>query len=281
MKWLTEPLSYGFMRTGLLAAVLVSISCAAVGTHVVARRMSFLGDALAHTMLPGIVIAFLLGASLLGGALVAAVVTVLIIAAITRGGRVQEDAAIGVAFTGMFALGVMMLSTTNSFRDFTHILFGNILGVGDGDLVVLGIITGVVLIALLVFRRELGVTAVDPGYARSFGLRPDRVRLGLLLLLAPTIVAGIQAVGVLLTTGLLIVPAAGAFLVTRRFRTTMLVAMLIGVGASVAGVLISYHAGVSTGATIALCACVGFGACMGIAALRSTLATTTPREVLE
>lgn len=281
MNWLTEPLSYEFMRTGLLAAVLVSISCAAVGTHVVARRMSFLGDALAHTMLPGIVIAFLLGASLLGGALVAAVVTVLIIAAITRGGRVQEDAAIGVAFTGMFALGVMMLSTTNSFRDFTHILFGNILGVGDGDLVVLGIITGVVLLALLVFRRELEVTAVDPGYARSFGLRPDRVRLGLLLLLAPTIVAGIQAVGVLLTTGLLIVPAAGAFLVTRRFRTTMLVAMLIGVGASVGGVLISYHAGVSTGATIALCACVGFGACMGIAALRSTLATTTPREVLE
>lgn len=281
MTWLTEPLSYGFMRTSLVAAVLVSISCAAVGTHVVARRMSFLGDALAHTMLPGIVIAFLLGASLLGGALAAAVVTVLIIAAITRGGRVHEDAAIGVAFTGMFALGVMLLSTTNSFRDFTHILFGNILGVRDGDLIVLGIITGGVLIALLVFRRELEVTAVDPGYARSFGLRPDRVRLGLLLLLAPTIVAGIQAVGVLLTTGLLIVPAAGAFLITRRLRTTMLAAVLIGVAASVGGVLISYHAGVSTGATIALCACVGFGACMGIAALRGALSTATPKEVLE
>ncbi len=281
MNWLTEPLSYGFMRTGLLAAVLVSISCAAVGTHVVARRMSFLGDALAHTMLPGIVIAFLLGASLLGGALVAAVVTVLLIALITRGGRVEEDAAIGVAFTGMFAIGVMVLSTTNSFRDFTHILFGNILGVGDGDLVVLGIITGVVLLLLLLFRREFEVTAVDPQHALAIGLRPDRVRMGLLLLLAPTIVAGIQAVGVLLTTGLLIVPAAGAFLVTRRFRTTMLVAVLIGVGASLAGVLISYHAGVSTGATIALCACIGFAACLGIAALRGTTATTPPKEATE
>jgi manganese/iron transport system permease protein len=281
MNWLTEPLSYGFMRTGLLAAVLVSISCAAVGTHVVARRMSFLGDALAHTMLPGIVIAFLLGASLLGGALVAAVVTVLLIALITRGGRVQEDAAIGVAFTGMFAIGVMLLSTTNSFRDFTHILFGNILGVGDGDLVVLGIITGVVLLLLLLFRREFELTAVDPQHALAIGLRPDRVRMGLLLLLAPTIVAGIQAVGVLLTTGLLIVPAAGAFLVTRRFRTTMLVAVLIGVGASLAGVLISYHAGVSTGATIALCACIGFAACLGIAALRGTTATTSPKEATE
>ncbi len=281
MNWLTEPLSYGFMRTGLLAAVLVSISCAAVGTHVVARRMSFLGDALAHTMLPGIVIAFLLGASLLGGALVAAVITVLLIALITRGGRVQEDAAIGVAFTGMFAIGVMLLSTTNSFRDFTHILFGNILGVGDGDLVVLGIITGVVLLLLLLFRREFELTAVDPQHALAIGLRPDRVRMGLLLLLAPTIVAGIQAVGVLLTTGLLIVPAAGAFLVTRRFRTTMLVAVLIGVGASLAGVLISYHAGVSTGATIALCACIGFAACLGIAALRGTTATTSPKEATE
>jgi ABC-type Mn2+/Zn2+ transport system permease subunit len=281
MNWLTEPLSYGFMRTGLLAAVLVSISCAAVGTHVVARRMSFLGDALSHTMLPGIVIAFLLGASLLGGALVAAVVTVLLIALITRGGRVQEDAAIGVAFTGMFAIGVMLLSSTNSFRDFTHILFGNILGVGDGDLVVLGIITGVVLLLLLLFRREFEVTAVDPQHALAIGLRPDRVRMGLLLLLAPTIVAGIQAVGVLLTTGLLIVPAAGAFLVTRRFRTTMLVAVLIGVGASLAGVLISYHAGVSTGATIALCACIGFAACLGIAALRGITATTSPKEATE
>jgi ABC-type Mn2+/Zn2+ transport system permease subunit len=281
MNWLTEPLSYGFMRTGLLAAVLVSISCAAVGTHVVARRMSFLGDALSHTMLPGIVIAYLLGASLLGGALVAAVVTVLLIALITRGGRVQEDAAIGVAFTGMFAIGVMLLSSTNSFRDFTHILFGNILGVGDGDLVVLGIITGVVLLLLLLFRREFEVTAVDPQHALAIGLRPDRVRMGLLLLLAPTIVAGIQAVGVLLTTGLLIVPAAGAFLVTRRFRTTMLVAVLIGVGASLAGVLISYHAGVSTGATIALCACIGFAACLGIAALRGITATTSPKEATE
>jgi ABC-type Mn2+/Zn2+ transport system permease subunit len=281
MNWLTEPLSYGFMRTGLLAAVLVSISCAAVGTHVVARRMSFLGDALAHTMLPGIVIAFLLGASLLGGALVAAVLTVVLIALITRGGRVQEDAAIGVAFTGMFAVGVMLLSTTNSFRDFTHILFGNILGVADGDLVILGIITGIVLLVLLVFRREFEVTAVDPQHALAIGLRPDRVRMGLLLLLAPTIVAGIQAVGVLLTTGLLIVPAAGAFLVTRRFRTTMLVAVFIGVGASLTGVLISYHAGVSTGATIALCACVGFGACLGIAALRGTTTTISPKEATE
>jgi ABC-type Mn2+/Zn2+ transport system permease subunit len=194
---------------------------------------------------------------------------------------VQEDAAIGVAFTGMFAIGVMLLSTTNSFRDFTHILFGNILGVGDGDLVVLGIITGVVLLLLLLFRREFELTAVDPQHALAIGLRPDRVRMGLLLLLAPTIVAGIQAVGVLLTTGLLIVPAAGAFLVTRRFRTTMLVAVLIGVGASLAGVLISYHAGVSTGATIALCACIGFAACLGIAALRGTTATTSPKEATE
>ncbi len=276
MTWLIEPFSYTFMRTGLIAAVLISVSCAAVGTHVVARRMSFLGDALAHTVLPGIVIAYMVGASLIVGSLISAIVTVLLIAVMTRGNNVREDAAIGVAFTGMFALGILLLSTTNSFRDFSHVLFGNILGIDNNDLIALTIIAGVVLIALIVFRRELELTATDRTHAQAIGLRPDLVRMGLLLLLAPAISGGIQAVGVLLTTALLITPAAGAFLVTRRFRSTLLVAVVVAVLASVSGMIISFHAGVSTGATIALCACVGFAVCWCVAALQRYLRLRTP-----
>ncbi len=276
MTWLIEPFSYTFMRTGLIAAVLISVSCAAVGTHVVARRMSFLGDALAHTVLPGIVIAYMVGASLIVGSLISAIVTVLLIAVLTRGNNVREDAAIGVAFTGMFALGILLLSTTNSFRDFSHVLFGNILGIDNNDLIALTIIAGVVLIALIVFRRELELTATDRTHAQAIGLRPDLVRMGLLLLLAPAISGGIQAVGVLLTTALLITPAAGAFLVTRRFRSTVLVAVVVAVLASVSGMIISFHAGVSTGATIALCACVGFAVCWCVAALQRYRRLRTP-----
>ncbi len=276
MTWLIEPFSYTFMRTGLIAAVLISVSCAAVGTHVVARRMSFLGDALAHTVLPGIVIAYMVGASLIVGSLISAIVTVLLIAVLTRGNNVREDAAIGVAFTGMFALGILLLSTTNSFRDFSHVLFGNILGIDNNDLIALTIIAGVVLIALIVFRRELELTATDRTHAQAIGLRPDLVRMGLLLLLAPAISGGIQAVGVLLTTALLITPAAGAFLVTRRFRSTILVAVVVAVLASVSGMIISFHAGVSTGATIALCACVGFAVCWCVAALQRYRRLRTP-----
>ncbi len=276
MTWLIEPFSYTFMRTGLIAAVLISVSCAAVGTHVVARRISFLGDALAHTVLPGIVIAYMVGASLIVGSLIAAIVTVLLIAVLTRGNNVREDAAIGVAFTGMFALGILLLSTTNSFRDFSHVLFGNILGIDNNDLIALTIIAGVVLIALIVFRRELELTATDRTHAQAIGLRPDLVRMGLLLLLAPAISGGIQAVGVLLTTALLITPAAGAFLVTRRFRSTILVAVVVAVLASVSGMIISFHAGVSTGATIALCACVGFAVCWCVAALQRYRRLRTP-----
>ncbi len=284
MTWLIEPFSYTFMRTGLIAAVLISVSCAAVGTHVVARRMSFLGDALAHTVLPGIVIAYMVGASLIVGSLISAIVTVLLIAVMTRGNNVREDAAIGVAFTGMFALGILLLSTTNSFRDFSHVLFGNILGIDNNDLIALTIIAGVVLIALIVFRRELELTATDRTHAQAIGLRPDLVRMGLLLLLAPAISGGIQAVGVLLTTALLITPAAGAFLVTRRFRSTLLVAVVVAVLASVSGMIISFHAGVSTGATIALCACVGFAVCWCVAALqryRRLRTPTVPPQTLE
>ena len=244
------------MRTALLGALLISLSCATVGIYVVLRRMAFAGDALAHTALPGIVIAFLNGWSLFIGALVAGVVTALGIGWVSRRGGVREDTAIGVLFTAMFALGIVLMSRVESYRDLSHILFGNILGVSGSDLTVLAVVAAVVLGALTMFHKELELTSVDPTHAAVIGLSPDLIRYGLLLLVALAVVAGIQAVGVVLTAALLITPAATASLLASRLATMIGLSVLVAMIASLVGLLASYYFDVSAGASIVL-TCAG------------------------
>lgn len=252
MSWLTEPLQFGFMQTGLLAAALVGVMCATLGAYVVLRRMAFIGDALAHTTLPGLVVAYLNGWNLFGGALIAGLVTALGIGWLARRETVREDTAIGVLFTAMFSLGVLLISTTRSFRDLAHMLFGNILGISRGDLGLIALMAAVVLSALFLFHKELELTSFDPTHAQVIGLRADRLRYGLLLLLALTVVVGIQAVGVVLTSALLITPAAAATLLTDRLPRMMLIASAIAVGSAMAGLYASYYFNVSSGAAIVL-----------------------------
>jgi manganese/iron transport system permease protein len=261
MEWLLEPFSFGFMRTGLLAAALVSVACATIGVYVVLRRMAFIGDALAHTILPGVVIAYLNQWNLFVGALIAGVLTALGIGWVSRRDAVREDTAIGVFFTAMFATGILLMSSVRSFRDFSHILFGNILGVTNEDLVLIALIGAGILIALFAFHKELGLTSYDATYAQSVGIGADRLRILLMVLLALTVVTSIQVVGVVLTSALLVTPAAAASLVTQRLPRMMLVASLIAVGSSIVGLYASYYANVSSGAAIVL-ACT---ACFGIA----------------
>lgn len=258
MGWLVEPLGYSFMQTGLAAAVFVGVSCAALGVYVVLRSMAFIGDALAHTVLPGLVAAYLLGLNLLGGAVVAGVCTSLGIGWLSRREALREDAAIGVAFTGMFALGILLMSTTNSFRDFSNMLFGNILGVGGADLLLISALAAAVLALLFVFHKELELTSYDPAHAHVIGLDADRVRYGLLVPLAFTVVAGIQAVGVVLVSALLITPAATASLVTRSLPKMILVSALIASLSGVVGLYASYYLNVASGAAIVLSCTVVF-----------------------
>lgn len=261
VDWLVEPLRYPFMQTGLLAAVLVGVACATLGVYVVLRSMAFIGDALAHTVLPGLVAAYLLGLNLLGGAVVAGVGTALGIGWLSRRGALREDAAIGVVFTGMFALGILLMSTANSFRDLSHMLFGNILGITPADLALIAVLALVVLCVLFAFHKELELTSFDPAHARAIGLGADGVRYGLLVLLSLTVVAGIQAVGVVLISALLITPAAAASLVTDSLPRMMLVSSAIAVFSGAAGLYASYYLNVSSGAAIIL-ACT---ACFGVA----------------
>jgi manganese/iron transport system permease protein len=259
MDWLVAPLRYSFMQTGLLAAALVGLTCATLGVYVVLRRMAFIGDALAHTVLPGLVVAYLRGWNLLIGAVIAGVLTALGIGWLSRRSEVREDTAIGIMFTGMFALGILLISTARSFRDLSHMLFGNILGVTKGDLVFIAAVAAAVLLVLALLHKELELTSFDPTHAEVIGLRPDALRYVLLVLLALTVVAGIQAVGVVLTSALLVTPAAAAALLTNRLPRMMLVATLIAVGSGVVGLYISYYFAVASGAAVVLACTTCFG----------------------
>jgi manganese/iron transport system permease protein len=257
---LIEPfVRFQFMRHSLLAIVLVGTLCATIGVYVVLRRMAFIGDALSHTVLPGIVFAYFNGISLFFGAMVAGLLTALGIGWLSRRETLREDTAIGIMFTFMFALGILLMSTARSFRDFTHILFGNVLGVTTDDLTLIGIVAAVVLGALLLFHKELELTSFDPIHAEVIGLRPDRLRYGLLILLALTVVTAIQAVGVVLTSAMLVTPAATASLLTNRLPRMMLVAVGVAISAGVIGLYASYCYNVASGAAIVLACTLLFG----------------------
>ena len=229
IEWLIAPFRFGFMQTALLAAIMIGLACASIGVYVVLRRMAFIGDALAHTVLPGLAVAYLNQMNLFVGALIAGVLTALGIGWLSRRDAIREDTAIGIMFTGMFALGVLLISTVRSFRDLTHILFGNILGVTVDDLILIAIITAVTLLLLFLFHKELELTSFDPVHAEVIGLRADRLRYLLLILLAFTVVTSIQVVGVVMTSALLVTPAAAAALLTNRLSRMVAIAVLIAV----------------------------------------------------
>ena len=257
METLLAPFRFQFLLYALIAAILVGISCASIGVYVVLRRMAFIGDALSHTILPGLIFAYLNQMNLYVGAIVAGVVTALGIGWLSRRDEIREDTAIGIMFTGMFALGILMMSSVNSFRDLTHILFGNILGVSAEDLVLMALTTVGILIALSIFHKELELTSVDPTYGEVIGLRASRIRYLLLILLAFTVVSSIQVVGVVMTSALLVTPAAAASLLTNRLSRMMGIAVIVAIASGVIGLYASFYADVASGAAIVL-ACTAF-----------------------
>ncbi len=268
MNWLLDPFEYAFMRSGFLAVFFVGVTCATIGVYVVLRRMAFIGDALAHTVLPGIVIAYFYGWNLFWGALVAGLITALGIGWLSRRQELREDTAIGVLFTGMFALGILMMSTVRSFRDFQGILFGNILGITPTNLVLLAVVAVFVLGILLVLFKEMELVSYDPNFAEAMGLNTETLRYVLMVLLAFTVVSGIQAVGVVLTSALLITPAAAASLLTDRLPKMMLLSSLFAIAGGIVGLYTSYYLPVSSGAAIVLACTVIFGFAYALRAVR-------------
>lgn len=250
---LLEPLGYPFMVRGLLAALMVGTLCAVVGSYVVLRGMAFFGDALAHAILPGVAIAYLLDANLMWGALVMGVVTAVGIGYLSRSGEIKEDTAIGVIFAASFALGVALLSTAQSYSvDLTHILFGNVLGVSSFDLWVTAGLGVVVLLTVVLLYKELLVVSFDPILAATLRLPSNFLDYLLLLLIALTVVVSIQTVGVALTMAMLVTPAATAYLLTRRLWHMMIVGAVIGAVSSVIGLYLSFYVNIASGAAMVL-----------------------------
>lgn len=252
MAWLTEPLSYQFMRLSLIAIVLCSLSCATLGVYVVMRRMAFIGDALAHTILPGIVIAYLNHWQLSLGAMLSGVLTALGIGWLSKRSQLREDTAIGVIFTAMFALGILLMSQARAMTDLSHILFGNVLGVSRGDIYVMAGVMVLVLLTLTLLHKELELSSYDSYHSQSIGISPDVLRYILLILLALTVVSAIQVVGVILTSALLITPAAAASLLSHHLPRIMLISSLIALLSGLAGLYISYYSSYAAGPAIVL-----------------------------
>lgn len=267
--WLSEPWRLVFMQHAFIAIVIVGLVCGIVGTFVVLRGMAFVGDAFAHAVFPGIVIAFLFGSSIFVGALAAAVVVSLGIGVLSQSERLHEDTAIGVMFAGAFALGIALISSTSSYsRDLTSFLLGNILGVGRTDLLLTGAIAIVVLSALAIFRREMVLITFDRTLASSLGVHLWRYDQLFLILLALAIVTALQTVGNILVLAMLVTPAATARLVADRLPAMLGLSAGIGVLSGISGLYLSYYWNVASGAAIVLVATAIFFVVWGITQLQ-------------
>lgn len=255
--FLTQPLQYPFMQRGMIAAVLVGIVCAVVGTYVVLRGMAFFGDALAHAILPGVAVGYLVGGGARGPlfwwALVTAIVAALGIGALIRMAKMREDTAIGIVFAGMFALGIALISTVRNYTaDLAHFLFGDVLAVSSFDLLLIGVFGGIILLIVLFFYKEFLLISFDPLLAATLRL-PARVLDYLLyILIALAVVVSLQTVGVALMVAMLVTPAATAYLLTRRLPVMILLAAILASLAGVFGLYISYYLSVASGAAIVL-----------------------------
>ncbi len=281
LEFLLEPLQYAFMVRGLIAAVMVGIVCAVVGTYVVLRSMAFFGDALAHAILPGIAIGYLVGGGarepLFWWALITAILSSLGINVISRSTQIKEDTAIGIIFAGTFALGVALISTVRSYTvDLAHFLFGDVLGVRANDLWLIAIFGGVVLLAILAFYKEFMVLSFDPILASTLRLPVRLLEILLLILIAVTIVVSLQTVGVALMVAMLVTPAAAAYLLTRRLPVMMALAAAISSISGVVGLYLSYYLSIASGAAIVLTCTAIFALVWIVQAVRQRLNASTP-----
>ena len=256
---LTEPLTYAFMQRGMMASVMVGILCAIVGCYVVLRGMAYLGDAISHAILPGVAIAYVLKGEILIGALVAAILVALAIGFLTRHGTIKEDTAIGILFAATLSLGVALISTIKTYAlDLTHILFGNVLGVSQTDLIFIAVLGAVVLLTIALLYKELLVISFDAVLAATLRLPTELLKNILLVLIALVVVISLQTVGVGLVAAMLVTPAATAYLLTRRLPAMMLVSALCGALSSIIGLYISFYLNIVSGAAIVLTATVFF-----------------------
>lgn len=269
MDWLLAPLQYAFMVRGMLAAIIVGVVCAVLGTYIVLRGMAFFGDALAHTVLPGVAVGYLIGGGARGPvfwwAMLTALLSAFAIGAVSRSSKLKEDTAIGIIFAGMFALGVALISMVRNYTaDLTHFLFGDVLGVTTGDLVLTVVFGLLILLVVFAFYKEFLVISFDPVLAQTLRLPIRWLDFLLIALIAMSIVVSLQTVGVTLMVAMLITPAAAASLLTRKLTRMMLYSALIAVFSGITGLYLSYYLNLASGSAIVLTCTAVFALIWGV-----------------
>ncbi|NEU74630.1 metal ABC transporter permease [Hassallia byssoidea VB512170] len=249
---LLEPLDFEFMRNALFTAIMLGVLCSVVGSYLIVQRMGLLGDVIAHAVLPGLAIAFFFGVDIFLGAFISGTFSTLIIAWIQSQSRVKVDVAMAMVFSGFLALGIMLITLLKSKLDLHHFLFGDILGVTESDVWRTLIITVIVLLGVKLFYKELLFYTFDSLAAQAIGLPVNLIHVGLISAITLTIIASMQAVGVVLVVSLLIGPAITAYLLVKELHQMMMLGAIIGIISSIAGMYISYYLNVPSGAAIVL-----------------------------
>ncbi len=269
MSGLLVPFQYAFMQRAFVAALAVGLLCSVMGTYVVLRKLSFIGDGIAHASFAGIVIAYIRGMDYYVGAAIVAVLTALGIGFVHRRGNISLDTTIGVLFTAMFALGVFLMSRLKNYAvDLQSFLFGDILSVSTNDVLFIAGLSAVIAIGVIVLFRGLLYTTFDPVVAQASGLPVAAIEYILLVMLALTIIVALQSVGIILVAALLVTPAAAAYQLTNRFTPMMMLAAVLGIVSTVGGLYLSYFLRSSSGATIVLLATLLFFLAIGLKYLR-------------
>jgi manganese/iron transport system permease protein len=250
VQLLVDPLQYGFMQRALISALLVGTICAITGSYLIVRRLSMLGDAVSRAVMPGLAIAFLLGANIFFGAFIAGVVATGLIGAIHTNSKIKEDTAMGIVFSSFFSFGIILITKIQKDNkiDLNHFLFGNILGVSESDLITTLVISVIVITTI----------SFDPLGAKSVGLPVQALNLLVMSLIAATIVASMQSVGVILVIALMLGPGSTAFLLTKKLKTMMLLSVAVGAVSSTVGLYLSYYLDISSGPAVVMVSTVFF-----------------------
>ncbi|HDE3559548.1 TPA: metal ABC transporter permease [Staphylococcus aureus] len=253
LEFVEHLFTYQFLNRALITSIIVGIVCGTVGSLIVLRGLSLMGDAMSHAVLPGVALSFLFGIPMFVGALITGMIASIFIGYITSSSKTKPDAAIGISFTAFLASGIIIISLINTTTDLYHILFGNLLAITNSAFLTTIVIGSIVLILIIIFYRPLMISTFDPTFSRMSGLNTTLLHYFVMLLLSLVTVASIQTVGIILVVALLITPASTAFLISKKLYSMMIIASLISVISSIVGLYYSYIYNIPSGATIVLC----------------------------
>ncbi|HBI3489227.1 TPA: metal ABC transporter permease [Staphylococcus aureus] len=253
LEFVEHLFTYQFLNRALITSIIVGIVCGTVGSLIVLRGLSLMGDAMSHAVLPGVALSFLFGIPMFVGALITGMIASIFIGYITSSSKTKPDAAIGISFTAFLASGIIIISLINTTTDLYHILFGNLLAITNSTFLTTIVIGSIVLILIIIFYRPLMISTFDPTFSRMSGLNTTLLHYFVMLLLSLVTVASIQTVGIILVVALLITPASTAFLISKKLYSMMIIASLISVISSIVGLYYSYIYNIPSGATIVLC----------------------------